>query len=66
MVVEPPPVLDVEQAAALVGVSVETFLTLGVPYVSVGGGSARVRRRYLRESLLHHLKAAERPADRGQ
>ena len=56
-------VLTTAQAAELLQVSVDTLLDMPVPFVPVGGGRRRPRRRYLRSTLLEWLKRREAPAE---
>lgn len=43
--------LDSREAAALLKVSIETLHAMAVPYLTIGQGKKRPRRRYLRETL---------------
>lgn len=52
-------VLTSKQAAELLQVSVEVLHGMDVPYLTVGHGRKRPRRRYLRETLLKWAKKAE-------
>ena len=56
-------VLTSLQAAQLLQVSVDTLLDMPVPYIRIGGGRLRPRRRYLRATLLEWLKRREAPAE---
>lgn len=56
-------VLTTAQAAELLQVSTDTLLDMPVPFVPVGGGRKRPRRRYLRATVLEWLKRREAPAE---
>jgi hypothetical protein len=53
------PVLTSEQAAELLQVNVETLRGLPIPYLTIGHGQKRPRRRYLRETVLAWAKTKE-------
>jgi len=53
------PVLTSEQAAALLKVDVDTLRALPIPYLTIGHGQKRPRRRYLRETVLKWAKQQE-------
>jgi len=54
--------LTTEQAAKLLKVSVDTLLKLDVPWVPIGGGRKRPRRRYLQSSLFEWAKRRQAAA----
>ncbi len=56
-------VLTTAQAAELLQVSVDTLLGMPVPFVAVGGGRKRPRRRYLRETVLEWCRRRQAPAE---
>jgi hypothetical protein len=56
-------VLTTAQAARLLQVSPDTLLAMPVPFVRIGGGRKRPRRRYLRSTLLEWLKRREAPSE---
>jgi hypothetical protein len=51
--------LTSKEAAALLRVSVDTLYGMSVPYLTIGHGRKRPRRRYLRETLLQWAKQRE-------
>ncbi len=51
--------LDSKQAAELLQVSIETLHAMDVPYLTIGHGQKRPRRRYLRETLETWAKKRE-------
>ena len=51
--------LTSQQAADLLQVSVETLHAMPVPYLTIGSGRKRPRRRYLRETLARWAKQQE-------
>lgn len=53
------PVLTSEQAAALLQVDVDTLRALPIPYLTIGHGQKRPRRRYLRETVMQWAKQRE-------
>jgi hypothetical protein len=53
------PILTPRECAALLKVNTATLRRLPVPYLPIGSGSRRPRRRYLRESVLAWAKAQE-------
>jgi len=53
------PILTTEQAAELLQVNVETLRGLPIPYLTVGHGQKRPRRRYLRDTVLAWAKRRE-------
>jgi hypothetical protein len=48
--------LTSSEAARLLHVSVETLFGMAVPYLTIGNGKKRPRRRYLRETLVQWAK----------
>lgn len=51
--------LTSREAAALLRVSVETLHAMPIPYVAIGAGRKRPRRRYLRETLVRWAQQQE-------
>ena len=51
--------LTSKEAAELLQVCVETLLAMPIPYVTIGSGRKRPRRRYLRETLVEWAKQQE-------
>ena len=52
-------VLTTEEAARLLRVSVDTLLKLDIPWVPIGAGKKRPRRRYRREAVLEWCRRRE-------
>jgi hypothetical protein len=48
--------LTPREAAHLLRVSVETLRVMPIPYLTIGAGQKRPRRRYLRQQLLDWCK----------
>ncbi len=48
--------LTPQEAAQLLRVSVETLRVMPIPYITIGAGHKRPRRRYLRQQLLDWCK----------
>ncbi len=55
-------VLTSREAAALLHVAVETLLDMPIPYLTIGHGRKRPRRRYLRETIVAWAKRQESAA----
>ena len=55
----PVDVLTTEEAARLLRVSVDTLLKLDIPWVPIGAGRKRPRRRYRREAVLEWCRRRE-------
>ena len=58
-VADPRVLLTSREAAALLRMSVETLHASPIPYLTIGAGRKRPRRRYLRETLLTWAKQQE-------
>jgi len=54
--------LTTEQAAKLLKVSVDTLLELDIPWVPIGAGRKRPRRRYLQSSVFEWAKRRQAAA----
>jgi hypothetical protein len=53
--------LTPREAAQLLRVSVETLRAMPVPYLTVGAGQKRPRRRYVRQQVLDWCKGRTMP-----
>ena len=53
--------LTPRETAQLLRVSVETLRAMPVPYLTIGAGQKRPRRRYVREQVLDWCKRRARP-----
>ena len=65
-VTQPTPAMDsfltTKQAARLLKVSVDTLLELDIPWVPIGAGRKRPRRRYLQSSVFEWAKRRQAAA----